>query len=82
MTVALIIAGYVFIAIGGIMMLVEAFRESVLWGVACLLLPVVTLFFVIVHWRLAKTGFMIQFLGLALLITGLLFGADIERALS
>jgi hypothetical protein len=81
MTIALLIAGYLFIVVGVIAILIEAFRESVLWGVACLLLPVVTFFFVIVHWRVAKTGFMIQFFGLALVIIGLAFGPDIETAL-
>lgn len=64
----LMIAAFVCIFIGSFIVLIEAFRESVLWGVACLLLPIVTLFFLIVHWRAAKQGFVVQLFGLALLV--------------
>ena len=70
MAAILIIAAYIFLAIGGIMVLIEAFRESVLWGVACLFLPIVSLFFIIVHWDAAKRGVLFQLFGFALLMIG------------
>ena len=61
-------AAYTLLALGAVMLLVAAFRESILWGVACLLLPIVSLFFLIVHWREAKGGFFVQLAGLLLLV--------------
>jgi hypothetical protein len=55
------VIGMVLLAIGGmaalitgIMILVEAFKESVLWGLGALFVPFVILIFVITHW--AQTG--------------------------
>lgn len=73
MSSALMVVAYAFIIVGSIMMLIEAFRESVLWGVACLLLPIVSLFFLIVHWNVAKKGFVVQLIGCVLLVVSLFF---------
>jgi len=54
------------------MMLIAAFRESVLWGLACLFLPIVSLFFLIVHWSEAKRAFVVQLLGVGFLLAGLI----------
>jgi Protein of unknown function (DUF3024) len=69
----ILIAAYALIAIGSFMILIEAFRESVLWGLACLFLPFVTLFFLIVHWPAAKSGFFVQLLGVLVLVVSLIF---------
>jgi hypothetical protein len=63
-------AGLIAIVVGGLWMLVRAFSEGVLWGLGCLFLPLVSLFFLIVHWRQAKDPFFLQLLGL-----GVIFGA-------
>ena len=66
--ICLILAGLVFFVIGGFLFLVAAFRESVLWGLACLFVPIVSLFFLIVHWPKARKPFFLQLLAFALMI--------------
>ncbi len=63
-------AGVIAIVAGGFWMLVRAFSESILWGLGCLFLPLVSLFFLIVHWRQAKDPFFLQLMGI-----GVIFGA-------
>jgi|JI10StandDraft_1071094.scaffolds.fasta_scaffold03966_12 FtsH-binding integral membrane protein len=63
-------AGVIAIVIGGVWMLIRAFSEGILWGLGCLFLPLVSLFFLIVHWRQAKDPFFLQLLGI-----GIIFGA-------
>ena len=41
----------------GIMILVEAFKESILWGLGSLFVPFVMLIFVFMHWERTKTNF-------------------------
>ena len=60
--------GMVFI--GGIGLLIAAFRESILWGLGCLFLSPVSLVFLILHWRDAKKPFFLQLAGLAVLFLG------------
>jgi hypothetical protein len=67
----LAIVGYGFVAVGGIMMLVAAFRTSVLWGLGCLFLPIVGLIFLFAHWSDAKKGFIVQVVGLVILLIAL-----------
>ena len=62
--------GIVIFAIGGFLFLVAAFRESILWGLACLFLPIVPLFFLIVHWQNARKPFFIQLAGFAVVVVG------------
>ena len=66
----IIILGIAIFAIGGLFFLVAAFRESIWWGLACLFVPIVPLFFLIVHWRDAKKPFFLQFVGFAVLVVG------------
>lgn len=56
--------------IGGIWFLVEAFKESVLWGLGCLLCGIVSLIFLIQFWRAAKRPFLLSLLGNALCFGG------------
>lgn len=58
-TVGLILMGIGGIAlfIFSIMLLIEAFKESVLWGLGYLFVPFVSLIFVIMHWDKAKGPF-------------------------
>jgi hypothetical protein len=70
--VSLILLGLVIFVVGGFWFLVAAFRESVLWGLACLFIPIVQLFFLIVHWPQAKRPFFLQLLAFVLIIVGFL----------
>lgn len=62
--------GIIVAFVGGIMLLIEAFRESVLWGIGSLLIGPVSLIFVILHWDVAKKPFFIQLVGLAVMLAG------------
>ena len=55
------IVGFLLLAVGGIaafitgiLILVEAFKESLLWGLGSLIVPFVILIFVLTHWN--ETG--------------------------
>jgi len=60
------IIGAVVALAGGIWLAVVAFKESILWGIGCLLVPCVALIFAIMHWDKAKKPFLVE-LGGALL---------------
>jgi FtsH-binding integral membrane protein len=42
----------------------------VLWGLACLFVPIVSLFFLIVHWSKARRPFFLQLLAFVLFLVG------------
>jgi len=65
---AMIVLGMLLLVFGGLWFLVAAFRESIWWGLACLFLPIVQLFFLIVHWPEAKKPFFFQLLALVLIV--------------
>jgi hypothetical protein len=73
---ALIVIGSVLGFIAGIWLLVVAFRQSILWGLACLLIPFVSLLFVIVHWSEARSPFLLSLLALVPIILGVVLGGD------
>jgi hypothetical protein len=58
--------------IGGIWLLIEAFRASIWWGLGSLFIPFVSLIFVITHWSAAKTPFLISLGSVVLVIAGAL----------
>ena len=52
--------GFLGMFIGGIWLLLTAFQESVLWGLGCILVPLVSLFFLVNHWDKAGKPFLLQ----------------------
>ena len=54
--------------IGGILFLIEAFKTSLLWGLGCVFLTPVTIFYLAFHWGAAEKPFAIQLVGLLVLI--------------
>lgn len=56
--------------IGGIGTLIAAFKTGILWGLGCLLFAPVSLFFLILHWNVAKHPFFLQLVGVALIFVG------------
>ncbi len=71
---ALVMIGFGISAVAGIWFLVVAFKESVLWGLGCLLVPFVSLIFLIIHWQDAKRPFLWSLLAVVPLVIGLLLG--------
>jgi hypothetical protein len=70
----LVLVGLVLVLLGGLTFLVATFRESVLWGIACLVLPLASLAFLILHWQKAKDPFFLQLYGIAFVIGAALIG--------
>lgn len=66
----MLILGFILMVIGGIWLVIEAFRESVLWGLGVLLIPIVGLIFVVLHWDVAGKPFLIQLAGVILWFVG------------
>ena len=76
---ALVLLGFgILIAlVGGIMVLVAAFRQSIGWGLVSLFVPCGNLVFTVVHWEEAKKGALISLVGV-LAIGGAAFRAQHE----
>lgn len=62
------VIGVVIFIIGAILFLVVAFKESIIWGIACLLITPVVLIFTVMHWEVAKKPFFIQLAGLGVML--------------
>lgn len=60
--------GLAILVIGGLWLIIEAFKTSILWGLGCLIITPVSLVFIFVHWDRAKSPFILQLVGLALII--------------
>lgn len=58
--------------VGGLWLLINAFRVSVWWGLGYLFVPFVALFFLFSHWDEARKPFGIWFLGVLISLGGLL----------
>ena len=69
---AMLLTGYIIVVLGGLWMLVVIFQTSVVWGLLSILVPFVSLLFVIMHWDDTKRPFLVQLVGLVLIY----FGAD------
>ena len=57
-------------AIGGIGTLIVTFKTSVWWGLCCLLIPPVSLLFLIMNWGVAKNPFFLQLVGVGIMLLG------------
>jgi hypothetical protein len=66
----LIISGLIIFVVGGLWYLVAAFRVSIWWGLACIFIPIVQLFFLFAHWQEAKRPFFLQMIGFGLILAG------------
>ena len=60
--------------IGGLWFLFEAFSENILWGLGCLFLPFVSLFFLIIHFDKAGRPFLLQLVSIAPIVLGVYIG--------
>ncbi len=60
--------GVVVFILGGLVLLVAAFRTSFLWGLGCLIFAPLSLVYLFVHWRSAKFPFIVQVFGVFLFL--------------
>jgi hypothetical protein len=72
--IALYALGGLIVTVGGIWLLVAAFRVSVIWGLGSLFVPFISLAFVITHWPEAKRPFLVQLVGCLIVVAGLGLG--------
>lgn len=68
----LVVVGITVSLVGGVWFLVESFRESIWWGLGCLLINPIQFIFLIVHWDVAKKPFGVEVLGFVILLAGVL----------
>lgn len=71
--ITLIVIGGLIGLVFGVLLIIAAFKESILWGLGYLFVPFVSLIFVIVHWDEAKAPFLKGLLCLPFIVVGLLF---------
>ena len=69
--IALIFIGGLIALVYGFLLLITAFRESILWGLGYMFIPFVSLIFVIVHWEKAKDPFLKGLLCIPFIVVGL-----------
>jgi len=72
--IVLMIVGFLVALVGGIGILIEAFKEHVLWGIGSLLFSPVSLVFVILHWDRAGKPFLLNLGGVVVMFLGVLLG--------
>ncbi|RWX48043.1 Excalibur calcium-binding domain-containing protein [Candidatus Electrothrix marina] len=62
--------GVLLVFVGLFWLIIAAFRVHIFWGLGCLLLPFVSLFFLFLHWRSAAKPFMLSVIGVILACSG------------
>src|SRR5687768_6129354 len=72
------VLGIMALLAGSVMILVGAFRQHVLWGLAYLFLPLASLIFLIIHWAEAKKGFFVSLAGLIVFAAPLLCNSTVR----
>lgn len=70
--------GVVLSLIGGLWIVVNAFRTSVLWGLGSLLIPLVSLVFALMNFSENKIPLLISVIGTVMMFMG--YGSYVEQA--
>ena len=65
--------GFAVILIGAIGFLIAAFKNSILWGLGCLLFSPISIVFLILYWQDAKNPFFLQLIGILIVFLGSMF---------
>jgi len=68
MTILMLILSFLTVFVGSLMILIAAFRTSILWGLAHLFIPFAAWVFLIRYWNEAKSGVLITVIGLIALL--------------
>jgi hypothetical protein len=66
--------GWIFAFLGGLWIIVLAWQRSVVWGLGCILVPVIQIIYVVLHWKESKEAFFMLLGGLALIVIARVFG--------
>ncbi len=62
--------GAILVFIAHVMVVLSAFRKGILWGLAALFIPLVTLIYVILNWRECRRAVVLYVLGSILIALG------------
>lgn len=76
----LMLAGLGLMLLGFILILVSAFKESILWGLGCLFIHIVALVFVLTHWEESKSGFLLYVGGIGAIVLGAMMGGNFKAS--
>jgi len=68
--------GVIVMVVGGIWMLIEQFNTSLIWGLGCLFVPLVSLLWLIMHFDRGMYPLITWIAGMALLIGGMFLGGE------
>ena len=80
MSTVFMLIGLLVALAGTIWFLVVAFKESVFWGLGCLIVPFVSLIFLIMHFGKSWRPFALHVLGIVLFIPGMFtIAADAQK---
>lgn len=75
--VLMLLSGAIMATVCGIWILVLAFGKSVLWGLGCLFIPIVSIIFVIIFWGDAKKPAFYYVVGIGMYLGGMLLNGNI-----
>ena len=81
MVLGLFVVGVALAIIGAVWFLLGAFSEGILWGLAVMFIPFVSVIFLIVHWQRARWPFLLYLFGSALVIGVLVFAPELVPGL-
>lgn len=65
---ALSIIGLIIFIIGGLGLLIAAFKTHILWGIGIIIIAPAALVFVVINWGVAKNPFLLQLLGFVIIL--------------
>lgn len=75
LSTVILVIGWIVAILGGLALLVAAFKESVFWGLLCIFVSPTMIVFVVLHWDDAKGPFLVQLAGMGLIILSVIVGA-------
>lgn len=73
----LIVVGSLISLFYGIVLLIKAFQTSILWGIGCLILPIIGLIFIVVHWDVAKRPFLKSLIAIPIIVVGIILAPEL-----
>ena len=62
--------GILIVVVGIIFFIVEVFRTSVAWGIACVFIYPLGIVFTIMHWKVARDPVLVKLAGLVVMMIG------------
>ncbi|MCA9358562.1 hypothetical protein KC902_04880 [Candidatus Kaiserbacteria bacterium] len=64
---ALSIIGLILFILGGLGLLIAAFKTHILWGIGIIIVAPAAVVFTVLHWGVAKNPFLLQLLGFVII---------------